>query len=497
MKNRRILTISQKKAFITQVITAFEERNIDEFIQLFSQHGDSTKYKFAKGTWGPTDFILLSELMQNQGDKFTPEDVHALILSLPSIPTLSTLSKAALYLVSFPHLNTQERQSVFGKGAPLEFDHELAAFKQQISPPSHESRERLRSFRRFYAESVVKDQAPEDFLAKFKLCEAMGLYYYNEIRKLGYEGEVPGVNDFERYKQVLEGVSQEHALYFISIGGKAVVSYELLELYGPKAFTSGDRPDYYAKVDYLADFLPLAFAKDDSVLFKSLVEESLHKASLNEIKAAASTLLLPPDTNALSESQSAMLNFMDERAKAELIAQFQREVCRHEWANPAAFVMECLLSGDRALLDDYLRDVDQDNSAPFLNVVLRQFDEALPFFVENGMIGERQKQVVLYLHEHVTGHLTAMAERFQAMNTSHAYRLRELDQDVVVGVPLSELTAEQRLKWAQAGYDHHEPMRSNAFRHPMSFMQRMGRSVGRPFRLDQSGQPSDDFEPRG
>lgn len=496
MNSRTVITMSQRKTFVAKVVTAFEERNIDEFTQLFAQHADSTKYKNATGIWGKTDFILLSELMQNQGGKFTQEDVHALILSLLSVPSLSTLSKVALYLVSFPHLKAQERDGVFGKGAPLEFEQELASFNQQnVSPPGHMSYQRL--FREFYSNSVVKNQAPEDFLTKFKLCEAMGLNYYSEIRKLGYEVEGSGVNDFERYKQILGGVSQEQAIEFILSGGKAIVSYELLETYGPKAFSSGDLPNYYLKPDYLADFLPLAFAKDDSALFKSLVEESLRYASLDEIKKVTSTLLPSPGADALSEFQLAMLSVMDERAKAELIAQFQREVSLNAWVKPVTFVMSCLLSGDRSLLDEYLKDVDQKEFAPFLNVVLREFDEILPFLVKNGMIGEPQKQVALYLHEQATKNMDAMAERFKTISTNQAYRLRELDQDVIAEVPLSELTPEQRLQWLQAKYDQHEPMRSNAFRHPISFLQPVERTVVSPSRGADSVEPSDNFDPMG
>lgn len=56
--------------------------------------------------------------------------------------------------------------------------------------------------------------------------------------------------------------------------------------------------------------------------------------------------------------------------------------------------------------------------------------------------------------------MASIAERLESLDTSKAYRLREMEEGAMVQIPLSELTPEQRQQWAESVSDHRSmPMR--------------------------------------
>jgi hypothetical protein len=448
---RDIRASYRNKGFITSIVTAFEERDLPAFTALFAQHADPAQYKIAKDNKNPSDYQLFCELHGNRKSQFDQEDMHTLLLTLCAVPAISPLTKVALYLASFPYVTVAEREQHFGSTGPFVLADAVEGYKAFLQPLENWEKNNVRElFRTLYLDSVVKDQSPEDFVAKFKLSQELDLTAFAAIKQLDYEDAEQGPTAMERYQLIFASVDEQNAEKLLWNLPKKAISYDMIKAYGPAAF-------YADAKDYGLPILKLAFKNGDTELFSTLSAKALHNANPNEWREFTKELLAEAEASEYSETQKQILSTMDAAVHQATIEQFQDNVAGNNWHGPAGFVMECLLEGNLRVLQEFMKHERNVDFRPFFSAVIHEFDNMLPLMMRGGVIGERQKQAALFIHEQATQNMATIAERIQEIDTSKAYRLQKMNEDRMVSIPLSELTPEQRDQWAEGELDMSRP----------------------------------------
>ncbi|MBD8681611.1 MULTISPECIES: hypothetical protein [Pseudomonas] len=436
----------RNKAYITQLVNALAEGDVTTLANRFSQHADPLVYKQTKDSLKPTDYALLLEIRENF-TAFTELDVHALLLALSSEEPLSTKTRVALYMVSYPHLSTDDRDCLFGDSGPLAITSEdLANLKATQEQPGSDldswEKSRLRSF---YEQSVVVNQSPEDFVAKFKICEAIGLPLYVEINRLAYQDQPGGPSALDRYKQIFAEVGEENTQSFVWNMRKPAISYELLKEYGFKAFHDAQHDR-----GFQLKFIPDAFDHDEPEIFQQLTERNIPHISVSQVLEITKEMVSRLGEVEPSKAQSEMLAFMDEHLSKIDIERIQDRVASH--AQSSRFgrldpILDIVASGNERMLDAFIRHVGEDRVAPHLSAMMPLLEKYLPRMARGNDISESQKRMALRLHEMASVHTAEIGDVLQGIDTSKAYRLRE-ENGVDVKLAFSEMSGEQRAQWA-------------------------------------------------
>lgn len=451
---RDIRASYRNKTFITDIVTAFEERDLPAFTGLFARHADPAHYKIAKDNKNPSDYNLLHELLQNRNSHFDQEDMHALLLTLCTVPSVSAATKVAIYFASFPHVTPAERDRNFGSDGPFALASALEGLQAHVQTLENwEKNNFLQALRPLYLDSVVKDQSPEDFVGKFKLSQEIGLTAFAAIKQLDYQDADQGPTAIELYQQIFAEVDEASRTSLLWNFPSKGISYDMVKAYGFKAFSTDSS-------DFGLSILIQAFQKDDLEFFTTLSEQMLNPREPGEWRELIKQLMAHPENADLSESQKQMLSTLDAGISRATIKEFQTDVRRHDWDGPAGFVMECLIQGDLSLLQSFINGADHTEFQPFFNAIIQEFDRIAPQLLEDGLLGEPQKRIALFIYEIATKQMASIAERLESLDTSKAYRLREMEEGTMVQIPLSELTPEQRQQWAESVSDHRSmPMR--------------------------------------
>jgi len=465
---RDIQASYRNKGFITSIVTAFEERDLPAFTGLFAQHADPSHYKTTKDNKNPSDYQLLQELLANQ-KALDQEDIHTLILTLCTVPSISPMTQLALYFASFPHVTAGERDQHFGSEGPFALESALGGLRTHLQTLENwEKNNFLQGFRRFYMDSVVKDQSPEDFVSKFKLSQDIGVTAFAAIQQLDYQDVDQGPTAIERYQQIFASVDEENARIFLWNFPYKGISYDMVKAYGLKAFSTNSS-------EFGQPILMQAFQKDDVELFTALSEQMLNPREPDEWRELIKQLLAQPENADLSDAQKQILSALDAGVNKATIKAFQNDIRRHEWNGPAGFVMQCLINGDMGLLQSFTNGADHAEFRPFFNAIIQEFDRIAPQLLEDGLLGEPQKKIALFIYEIATQQMASIAERLESLDTSKAYRLRQMEEGTMVQIPLSELSQEQRKQWEESLMDHRTmPVRRGprmgpfgGFDHPM------------------------------
>jgi hypothetical protein len=465
---RDIQASYRNKGFITSIVTAFEERDLPAFTGLFAQHADPSHYKTTKDNKNPSDYQLLQELLANR-KTLDQEDIHTLLLTLCTVPSISPMTKVALYLASFPHVTVVERDQNFGSEGPFALESALGGLRTHLQTLENwEKNNFLQAFRRFYMDSVVKDQSPEDFVSKFKLSQEIGLTAFAAIKQLDYEDADQGPKAIELYQQIFAEVDETSVTSLLWNFPSKGISYDMVKAYGFKAFSTDSS-------DFGLSILIQAFQKDDVEFFTTLSEQMLNPREPGEWRELIKQLMAQPENAGLSEAQKQMLSTLDAGINRATIREFQTDVRRHDWDGPAGFIMECLIQGDLRLLQSFINGADHAEFQPFFNAIIQEFDRIAPRLLEDGLLGEPQKKIALFIYEIATKQMASIAERLENLDTSKAYRLREMEEGTMVQIPLSELSPEQRKQWEESVMDHQTmPVRRGprmgpfcGFDHPM------------------------------
>lgn len=465
---RDIQASYRNKGFITSIVTAFEERDLPAFTCLFAQHADPSHYKTTKDNKNPSDYQLLQELLANR-KTLDQEDIHTLLLTLCTVPSISPMTQLALYFASFPHVTAGERDQHFGSEGPFALESALEGLRTHLQTLENwEKNNFLQGIRRFYMDSVVKDQSPDDFVSKFKLSLDIGVTAFAAIQQLDYQDVDQGPTAIERYQQIFASVDEEDARIFLWNFPYKGISYDMVKAYGLKAFSTNSS-------EFGLPILTQAFEKDDFDLFTNLSEHILNPREPGQWRDLIKQLMAQPESADLSDAQKQMLSTLEAGVSKATIAEFQNDVMRHDWNGPAGFVMECLINGDLGLLQSFVNGADHADCQPFFNAIIQEFDRIAPQLLEDGLLGEPQKKIALFIYEIATKQMASIAERLNNLDTSKAYRLREMEEGTMVQIPLSELTSEQRRQWAENVTEHRSMPRRRGprmgliggFDHPM------------------------------
>lgn len=441
---REIKFSYRNKAFITKLVTALEERNLGLLAATFAQHSDPEVYTQTKDSRKPTDYALLCELKENVGT-FSADDVAALILSAPSMTRLSSMAKLALYMVSYPHISTEDRQDLLGEQgvllvSPQEFA-ELKAKNEDLGDRLLQDETDL--FRGFYRDSVVANQSPGEFAAKFKLTDAIGLPCFIEINKLAYEDAPGGTSAFSRYQEVFSAVGEDHTKTFVWNARTPMICYDMLKTYGAKAFSiSGNQ--YFSN-----DFSAIAFARDDHDYFKDLISQSCRDSTPRQLKELASKMLDSLGGAEPSASQLEMISALEQNIRGAILGAAAERIQRHQRLDPLDPILHCIASGHEMLLDRLLESAGDEEIAPHLVALMPEIERILPRMSPGGVLSDSQKRMVLRLHALASESAEKTTDMLRAVDSAQAYRIRN-DGVKDVAIPLSELTADERGKWADS-----------------------------------------------
>ena len=436
----------RNKAYITQLVNALAEGDVTTLATKFAQHSDPLVYKQTKDSLKPTDYSLLIEIQENF-TSFTESDVHALLLAMPSKAPLSTQTKVALYMVSFPYLAEGERESMFGASGPLAITpEEMAELKaNQHLAGSYEDQTEKSRFRAFYSQSVVAGQSPEDFVTKFKMCLDIGLPLYGEINRLAYQDEAEGLSAFDRYKQIFSAVSEDEEKSLVWNMRKPAINYEFLKAYGYRSFHDGQH-DRAFQIKFIAE----AFGRDDPEIFKQLTEGNIPYISNSQVREITKDMVSVLGQAEPSQAQIDMLAFMDEhlsKSNAEHIADRVDYHGRRDRFGPLEPILTIVARGNERMLDSFLHQVGEDRIIPHLPSLMTQLERYLPSMALGKDISESQKRMALRLYEMAAKHSAEMSDVLQGIDTSKAYRLRE-ENGVDVKLSFSQMSVEQRAQWA-------------------------------------------------
>ena len=444
------------KKFVTSVLMALHSNDPFLFAELFSKNGDQKAYKapsadIPKGT----DFLLLSELISNI-HKLSEENVQTLIAAMPQMGTLSTATRLSVYLATYPHLDSKVRETYFGANSSLSFENEIASFADQHKQDLVSNTSMSRLIRRLYLDSVVKNQSPDDFASKFNLIRKTGISSYIGTNRLDYKKD--GEYDTERYSQILQSLGREDAAELIKDFPQAFLCYDNINNYGPKVFSdvAGGR---FIKNKKMGDSLFDAFINDDTEFLEKVSPEVILHATQVEIKKLTSSMLSSVDVAKMSPSQQEFIEKLDETLNEKAISEFARNVAGnyfHGTVGAAQALISMIITGNKSMVEKHIAAIPYD-STKFLSAALAEIDFVMPNLIGSGVIGEAQKDILLYLHDTVAQGLIRMRENVQGIDTSNAYRIKEQFEDRLVSVPLSELSAEQRDRWASSPNERRAP----------------------------------------
>ncbi|AXH59901.1 hypothetical protein [Pseudomonas amygdali] len=441
---REIKFSYRNKAFITKLVTALEERDLPVLAATFAQHSDPEVYTQTKESRKPTDYALLCELQKNIGT-FSADDVTALILAVPSRTHLSPMTKLALYMVSYPHITAEERQDLFDEPGPLLIvPQQLADLKAKNEGLSdHVLRDEKDLFRCFYRDSVVANQAPDEFSTKFKLTDAVGLPCFVEINALAYEDTPDGASAFSQYQEIFDSVSEDHAKTFIWNARAPMICYDMLKTYGAKAF-SESRNRYFSN-----EFSVNAFTRDDHEYFKELIKEAYQDSTPRQLKELASKMLDSLGGAEPSASQLEMISSLDQNIRSAILDTASERIQRQQRQDPFDPILHCIATGHEMMLDRLLESVGEKEIAPHLVALMPEIERLLPRMSLGGMISDAQKRMVLRLHALASESAQNTTNMLRAIEPSQAYRIKN-DGVQDTAIPLSELTIDERRKWADS-----------------------------------------------
>lgn len=437
------------KKFVTSVLMAFHSNDPFLFAALFSKNGDQNAYKvppadIPKGT----DFLLLSELISNI-HTLSEENVQTLIAAMPQMGALSTATRLSIYLATYQHLDSKVRETYFGANSSLSFENEIASFADQHKQDLVSNTSMSRLISRLYLESIVRNQSPEDFVSKLNLIRQTGINFYSGVHRLGYKKDE--THDTVRYTQILSSVGREDALELIRYSPESFISYDNVKQHGPESFAHV-RGGRFIKDNKLADYLLDAFTKDDTEFLEKVSPEVIPRATQMEIKKLADAMLFSVDTAKMSPSQRKFIEKLDEIVNEKAISEFARNVAGNYLDSTMAaadVLISMIITGNKSMVEKYISAIPYD-STKFLSAALAEIDFAMPNLIGSGVIGEAQKDILLYLHDTVAQGLIRMREHVQGIDTSNAYRIKEQFEDRFVSIPLSELSPEQRDRWASS-----------------------------------------------
>jgi len=444
------------KKFVTSVLMALHSNDPFLFAELFSKNGDQKIYKvppadIQKGT----DFLLLSEIISNI-HTLSEDNVQTVIAAMPQMGELSTAAKLSIYLATYTHLDSKVRETYFGENSATSFEGEIESFAEQHKKDLLGNTPLSRLIRRLYLDSVVKNQSPDDFVSKFNLIRKTGISSYIGTYKLDYKKD--GECDMERYSQILSSLGRDDAAELIQNSPQAFLRYDNVKQYGPEGFAqvAGGR---FIKDSKLGDYLFDAFIKDDTEFLEKVLPVVIPRATQVEVKKLANAMIFSIDTAKMSQSQQTFIQNLDETVNKMAISEFSKNVAGRYFDRTYAAadaLISLIITGNKSMLQKHIAAIPYD-STKFLSAALAQIDFAMPNLIESGVIGEAQKDVLLYLHDTVADGLIRMREHVQGIDTSNAYRIKEQFKDRLVSVPLSELSPEQRDRWASSPNEGRAP----------------------------------------
>lgn len=463
----QIIASHRNKKYISNLVDAFQSLQTPIFADLYSLHGSQSHYKVVpyEAKIG-TDFRALVEISNNVSS-ITEAHVHMLLDVMPLIGDLSAATKISLYFLSYPYISSDDRESLFGEKSHFGFSGELDEFaKAHINgSPSSDVRKTLH---KFYMSSISSLQSPEDFVAKAGLCKKLDIEFHLGVSKLNY-----GVDDSDRkdqYRKILDLLDEPNVRALLHYRPSTFASYEALKKFGANSFGKVWVEDgKYTRADQRGNFLPEAFQKNDVDFFKSLSSEVFKRAEIDEVKKLVSHL--SSSGQAMTESQVSMLNHLDSISTKLSVEQFQEGVVNRSWENSSRLVLELILSGDKYMLERHIKNLP-DECASFLSTALLEVSQIVPRLSEDGMIGEPQKEAIIYLSEMVMKSISISHTRLHSINTENAYRVKEIESDRFVSVPLSELTPAQRMKWANATEEDRQESSKRNLRSQMASLSR-------------------------
>ncbi|MBD8681612.1 MULTISPECIES: hypothetical protein [Pseudomonas] len=432
---------SRNKAFVTQAVKVFRDRNAILFKDMFSKHSLANLYKAPKEGGLSSDFWMLNDIFVNRESDIVGEEVRLMLDTLVQIPGLSAETKLSLYLWSFPHIDVKEREAVFGEAGPLQFARDLTELKERLNAKNDGYlSSMLTKLGTYFKASVVKDQAPEDFVANYKLCQAFGGNYHDSLRGLQYQNEQDS-SSFDRYSTILDALDEDTVNHMIWNAGKLLYSYDMLKAKGPKSFSF----DIEYK-DRLAAF-ERAFVENDDEFFESLGNSWLVKENSSSFERLDAALKAQLGTDQPTQTQIEIFDYIEKTKQDSLKKMFLRSIENNVWDEACKVIMDCFQAGDMPKLQNLMGDQPAEKFAPLFGAVVQQIVHLVPQMVSSGVMGERQKAFALYLHEQSTMGLEAIAERLKEMPTAKSRdtgRRRMPDDDMIVGVPFSVLTEDQR-----------------------------------------------------
>ena len=260
----KVIASHRNKDYITQVVTAFNERDIPSFTRLFSLNADPAVYKQIQGRKTPSDYALLSEVMNNVGDDFIEDDACALLLSLSETPGLSELARLGIYFSTFAYVPEQDREKVFGDQSTLrldkgDFEAINAYFNTYDGDEFYTGRHDIE---KFYRQSVIKDQSPKDFLLNIEVCARVGINFLGELSRLRYEDKPDGPSAHEQYQGVLGYLNDTVVTNMLGFMKPSALTFDMVKKHNLT---------YAHPVnEFCAIFLPQAFARDDLDVFRAI-----------------------------------------------------------------------------------------------------------------------------------------------------------------------------------------------------------------------------------
>ncbi|AXH59900.1 hypothetical protein [Pseudomonas amygdali] len=440
------ITFSHRnKLFVTEIVKAFRAKKSLVFKSLFAKHADQSLYKIPKKSTFRSDFQLLNDVFSNEANTLDAEGVEMLLEALSEISKPSTEAKVGLYLLTYNHISPERREALFGASGTLSFGEESKDLKKRIEAAGYLSHEAHETLGKYFQHSVVKNQAPEDFVKNFKVLKRLGREHFKQISALQYEDEPQGKTAFEQYSTVLELLGEQVAEKFIDQASGTLFSYEMLRAKGPEAFCR--RLSNEATFPIFAR----AFRENDDDFFESLAAYKF-KTSIDSTGLLGLTSVLKTELGGQepTQAQMSMMSVVESATQARLSREFLFNITNSDWRVASKVALECFVAGDLQRLKNLVGDTPTHKTTAFFSAVVLEIVEIMPYLVDEGLMGEKQKAFVEYLHEQSTSKLASIGERLNAMECEKPGRRRQMD-DMLVGVPYSKLTEKQRREFGDRG----------------------------------------------
>lgn len=449
----------RNKKFITNIVNALRSNDTALFADLFSKHGSQEFYKVPAADLAiGTDFRLFSEIAENI-KVFREDSAHTIIEAMPLIGEVSTATKIAIYLAAYSGIDNDTREIVFGNGSAFYFTDKIDdMINEHRYEFAHEGTIPY-VLNKLYLNSITENQNPDDFVSKFKLMRSLGINKDSGANRLDYR--LNEKFDSEKYTSILSRIDREDAKRMVADNPHHFLSYENLKEYGALAFgrlSIGKRKGDNRHPNYMAE----SFAKEDFDLFGDISSAVIPYSSVDEVKAIVLEILTSVDQSRLSENQAKAIDDLDKVISKKSEKEFINDITSHRWDFAAPALLQMIMSGNKRMVEDHFSSLPNEGMH-FLNVALAQIDIAMPKLIKDGVIGEVQKEILLHLHDIAAKNVSLMRDRLMSIDTSQAYRIEEQLENKLVSIPISELTQEQRERWASPG---NETDRVSAYRGP-------------------------------